>query len=580
MTASEFAFMTLGLVLGGAIGAALLFVIGARPPAPREIRLTVASDAVPRRVPATLSVDAFARTAAEPARGGPADRRMIDRPIPVQAVPVQAVPGRAGSVLTISARAIADAEAVLADRQPAVADRRAAVAVSGPRVGIPIQYEPDLTLQEIRATQAVPATVSTATAVLEREPVNAMGPGSAWDVKRTIFEERDMDGSVGSAAPSGPCADAARHVEDRCRQAEVARLGADTSSRALGEVRREYDDQRNRVEHARAAIEPRRMHDLKEEARATFRGQRRAASTRGGLDDAARTWLTTIDRLNGTTREATLAMMRAETAVASLLPGLEQLVAQADAATLSAESAAAGCLEARATLADCREAAASGRSTGPASLPSARPNDLVAGPADAPDRMTVSHGTAVVVRIVQGDREARSRVAATLSRDIPAASRPWADLLAEFADGVRARAIEEALVEVGSDHPFWTPFTQQESRDIVAALSALGFRFDGLGGWTDDRAPTQRELSMAVGYAGQDPMRVRHWPSETEMADLLRDATVAADEYLERAGGELTLTEAVDLLGARADGLTGLWDAWGTIRPLLLALAEEDAPSA
>ncbi len=316
MTASEFAFMTLGLVLGGAIGAALLFVIGARPPAPREIRLTVASDAVPRRVPATLSVGGFTRTAAEPARGGPADRRLIDRPIPVQAVPGRAVPGRAvpgraGSVLTISARAIADAEAVLADRraaladrqpavadrQPAVADRQPAVAVSGPRVGIPIHHEPDPTLQEIRATQA---------------------------------------------APSGPCADAARDVEDRCRQAEVARLGADTSSRALGEVRREYDDQRNRVEHARAAIEPRRMHDLKEEARATFRGQRRAASTRGGLDDAARTWLTTINRLNGTTREATLAMMRAETAVASLLPGLDQLVARADAAALAAESAAAG----------------------------------------------------------------------------------------------------------------------------------------------------------------------------------------------------------------------------------------------
>ncbi len=55
MTASEFAFLALGLVLGIATGAALSMVIRARPPAPREIRVTVSPDAVPRRPPATLS---------------------------------------------------------------------------------------------------------------------------------------------------------------------------------------------------------------------------------------------------------------------------------------------------------------------------------------------------------------------------------------------------------------------------------------------------------------------------------------------------------------------------------------------
>ena len=78
MIASEFAFLALGLVLGAASGAALVIVLRSRPPAP-EVRVTVSHDAVPRRA-ATLSSDAFTTTPTEPARGGPADRRRIDRP--------------------------------------------------------------------------------------------------------------------------------------------------------------------------------------------------------------------------------------------------------------------------------------------------------------------------------------------------------------------------------------------------------------------------------------------------------------------------------------------------------------------
>ena len=78
MIASEFAFLALGLVLGAASGAALVIVLRSRPPAP-EVRVTVSHDAVPRRA-ATLSSDAFTVSATEPARGGPADRRRIDRP--------------------------------------------------------------------------------------------------------------------------------------------------------------------------------------------------------------------------------------------------------------------------------------------------------------------------------------------------------------------------------------------------------------------------------------------------------------------------------------------------------------------
>ena len=82
--------------------------------------------------------------------------------------------------------------------------------------------------------------------------------------------------------------------------------------------------------------------------------------------------------------------------------------------------------------------------------------------------------------------------------------------------------------------------------------------------------PTQRELSLALGYAGLDPMRVRQWPGEDQTTELFRNVEVAADEYLAGVAGDLTLAEMVEMLGRRADGLVELWNQWGLIRPLLL----------
>jgi hypothetical protein len=113
-------------------------------------------------------------------------------------------------------------------------------------------------------------------------------------------------------------------------------------------------------------------------------------------------------------------------------------------------------------------------------------------------------------------------------------------------------------------------FNQAESRDIAAGLQSLSFRFDGFGGWVDEHQPTQRDLSLAVGYAGQDPMRIRRWPAEAEIRVLFADVLVAADEYVANSAGGLTLGELVSLLGRRADSLTELWNEWGTVRPVLL----------
>ncbi|HET9682095.1 MAG TPA: hypothetical protein VFP19_08655 [Candidatus Limnocylindrales bacterium] len=89
MSPSEFAFLALGLVLGIASGAAIVVILGSRPPT-HEIRLTVTRDAIPRRA-STLAADAFHRSLEGPAPGGPGDRRSIDRDGGDDRTPVQPI---------------------------------------------------------------------------------------------------------------------------------------------------------------------------------------------------------------------------------------------------------------------------------------------------------------------------------------------------------------------------------------------------------------------------------------------------------------------------------------------------------
>ena len=128
-------------------------------------------------------------------------------------------------------------------------------------------------------------------------------------------------------------------------------------------------------------------------------------------------------------------------------------------------------------------------------------------------------------------------------------------------------SIEAASLEYPADHPFWGTFTLAQDRDISQALASLGHRFDGLGGFVDDRVPTQRDLSMAMGSPASIPA--------DPVADGGRDGGPVqrrrgADEHLAGTAGDLSLSELVALLGRRADGLADLWNDWGRVRPLLL----------
>ena len=108
MTASEFAFLALGLVLGIATGAALSIVIRARPPAPREVRVTVSTEAVPRRPAATLSGLVPPGSNAPAAYGGPADPAILESSdeerTPVRSVP----PARPPVAIPVRADPLAD----------------------------------------------------------------------------------------------------------------------------------------------------------------------------------------------------------------------------------------------------------------------------------------------------------------------------------------------------------------------------------------------------------------------------------------------------------------------------------------
>ncbi|HEV7809204.1 MAG TPA: hypothetical protein VGO64_01290, partial [Candidatus Limnocylindrales bacterium] len=163
MTASEVAFLALGLVLGIASGAALVEVIRARPPAAREVRLTVAPNAIPSRISATLADSTNPSAVAEPAVGGPAEL-----------TPDTA----AGSP------SVAGAGPAFPERTPSrpgrLGDRAAPSPVSRrlpDLVAVPMSLEPDPLTTALRATAARTATVAMVAAARAEERLAANRAG-------------------------------------------------------------------------------------------------------------------------------------------------------------------------------------------------------------------------------------------------------------------------------------------------------------------------------------------------------------------------------------------------------------------
>jgi hypothetical protein len=451
-------------------------------------------------------------------------------------------------------------------------------------VPVPMSIEPDPLTAALRSTAATTASAALAAVGDSDRPAER-------EAAVSVAEAGGPAGAAGEAAPAavapdpGPCADERRVADERCAVAVRARAGADIAAEAMRAAQRTHDDHIAAAEADAAASDPRAVRAAKEEAQARFREARARAGSHDDVEGAARTWLAEINQINQDTREAASRVDKHRAAATSIATSLERLAVEADAARISAEQADEACIAAREAVAACDEAsaletAAAARAEAPAAPPPAPPAAVDRGAAAMPEPADESGlggpmgsragHDALILRILRGDHAAMQLAVARLAGQEADEGRHWQARLSALADALIARSIEAAAFDFPPDHFFWGLANQTENRDIATGLSSLGFRFDGFGGWADERVPTQRDLSLAVGYAGLDPMRVRRWPNESEMRELLRDVRVAADEYIASTAGGLTLGELVTLLGRRADALTDLWNTWGTVRPVLL----------
>ena len=445
----------------------------------------------------------------------------------------------------------------------------------GRAVGIPISSGLDPVLGAFEAAVAAAAETATGGPTPDRARDAARDPVRTPTATAVMDRPSAASGSRRSRAASDPiaaerCADERRISEERCELATRARALADTAADASRAAQRAYDAHEAAAVTAAWRADPRAIHDAKETAQGGFRSAVAAATTPEQHEAAARDWLNEINRINTEARDATGTAALEHTAAAEIGARLERLGLEADAARIGAENADAACLAARVAVADCEERTTSDAA---AFLIPPTPSSASEPHLEEDERLGLAleaGGEPRIFRLLRGDRAAMTTLVGALAGDDPDARRRWQLLLTGLVEAIVADAIEAAALEFPQDHPFWGVFTRSQDRDVVQALASLGYRFDGLGGWTDDRHPSQRDLSLALGYAGLDPMRVRHGPNDEAMDELFRDVTVAADEYLAGIAGDLTLAEMVAMLGRRADGLAEIWNDWGRIRPLLL----------
>ncbi len=333
-----------------------------------------------------------------------------------------------------------------------------------------------------------------------------------------------------SAAKSTPgaterCAEERRVAEERCELATRARAQADAAEDALRLAQRTYDGHEAAALAAAAKSDPRAVHAAKEAAQGGFRAAVAAATNPEELEAAARDWLTEINRINNEARDATVTVSKERAAAAAIVATLDRLSLESDAARIGAANADAACLAARTAVAECDERTSEDPST--FLIPPATTSFGLPG-LDEDETLGLAleaGGAPRIFRLVRGDRAAMTTLVAKLAGDDPDARRRWQLMLTGLVEAIVADAIEASALEFPAEHPFWGPFTKTQNRDIAHALASLGYRFDGLGGWTDDRYPSQRDLSLALGYAGLDPMRVRQWPNEETTATLYRDVT-------------------------------------------------------
>lgn len=376
-----------------------------------------------------------------------------------------------------------------------------------------------------------------------------------------------------SAAPSpsalplaGPCAGARNDVDSRCAEAERLAQAAVAHQQRLREVKKQLMEAVALREADSRVRDRRQLLAAKDAARATYHASVLEATAESDVHEAARIWLREIDRLN---RQVSTAERRAEnvvrrtTELEKSLPGIELA---ADAARIAAETAHAACLDARRALAACEEQAQ--RNIQAVAAPATRPG----GPKGA-NANPARRGTRPITLVLRGDRQTLLALALHMAEETGVEAGRLQLLLLELREQIAARALEASALRFPDNHPFWSQFPAADGRQMAGSLAAMGYRFDGRGGWVDGRTPTVRELLLSMSHIGYDPRTLRRPPTQEQIDALWQGTVVVVDEFLASQAPALELDEVMNCLGPRAARLTELWDMWGRLRQLLLTPA-------
>jgi hypothetical protein len=174
-------------------------------------------------------------------------------------------------------------------------------------------------------------------------------------------------------------------------------------------------------------------------------------------------------------------------------------------------------------------------------------------------------------RMLRGDHRAMVEVVDTIAGEDSRQRRSWELLLGGLVDAMAAVAVQESVIDFPMGTAFWDTFTVEQCRRIMGALASMGYAYDGDAAWVDGRVPVYHDLTRALADVGVDPRRVRAWPNQSEIANLLVGARPAPDELLAAAGPDYTATDMQALLGERAVALADLWVTWEIVRPVLLS---------
>lgn len=200
-------------------------------------------------------------------------------------------------------------------------------------------------------------------------------------------------------------------------------------------------------------------------------------------------------------------------------------------------------------------------------------------PEGRPEEVTLPAGLSPIGALLRGHHPTLVLLTRAIAGDDVVERRRWGALLVILADGLRDAAIRAGVLSFPADEPFWATFTIDEARRVAAALASTGHRFDGRGGWADDRVPLHRDLTIAVADAGLEPGRIRHWPDADATRTLYRGTRVAAEEFVAERAPTLDLEAVRSLLGSRAVSLGPLWADWDRARPILLGLSPDVSPA-